>query len=102
MDTSLTLPELERRMTRLERVVESVDIDRERLTISMSELAASTEAALKMTEHQQKTQDKTLETLQKQTKYLIAVLSVIVLQGGPELIGKIAKLVVSMHTGVEL
>jgi hypothetical protein len=97
-----TVRELERRMDRLEREFQDLDVDRERLTVSLSELAFSTEATLKVNEAQQKTQDSTLATMQKQNKYLLTVLSMLVLNGGPELIAKVVKLVVSLHTGIDL
>lgn len=91
--------EIELRLERLEKLAECFDMEREKLTLSMSELAYGTKANLAINENSLKAVEGSLDALKKQNRYLMAVLGAVVMNGGPALIQSIAKMLLAMHTG---
>lgn len=98
----ITLGEIERRMQRLEKTVSEIDIERERVMLSLSELALSTKATLAVNDSQLKSLEAASTEQKKQNKYLFAILAMLVLQAGPDFVTKVVKFAVETHLGITL
>ena len=83
----------------MEKLVDSIDVEREKLGLGLSELAFNLSSTKLVVDSQLDVLKTTLEKINQQNRYLMAIVGAIVVNGGPELIGKIVKVVVTMHTG---